>query len=107
MITAVTICGIVCTFDLISPTTNEKFAKVYEATEDDKNTAVAVAKAAFPPWSALSPLPGEVGFLILESHEELAQPEAVSMGRPVPGYFDPCAAAITFNFFAENGYQAL
>ncbi|KAJ5971316.1 Aldehyde dehydrogenase N-terminal [Penicillium vulpinum] len=100
------------TFDLISPTTNEKFAEVHEASEDDTNAAVAAAKAAFPAWSALSPPQRGAYFkklaaLILESHEELAQLEAMSMGRPVSGYFDSYAAAITFDFFAENGYQAL
>ncbi|KAL2819023.1 Aldehyde/histidinol dehydrogenase [Aspergillus cavernicola] len=100
------------TFDLTSPTTKEKFAKVYEASEDDTNAAVAAAKAAFPAWSALSPPQRGAYFrklaaLILESHEELAQLEAMSMGRPVSGYFDSYAAATTFDFFAENGYQAL
>ncbi|KAK4869193.1 hypothetical protein LT330_006193 [Penicillium expansum] len=100
------------TFDLTSPTTNTKFATVYEASEDDTNAAVAAAKAAFPAWSALSPSQRGAYFkklasLILESHEELAQLEAMSMGRPVSGYFDSYAAAITFDFYAENGYQAL
>ncbi|KAJ5371834.1 Aldehyde dehydrogenase N-terminal [Penicillium concentricum] len=100
------------TFDLTSPVTNEKFAKVYEASEDDTNAAVAAAKAAFPAWSALSPPQRGAYFkklasLILESHDELAQLEAMSMGRPVSGYFDSYAAASTFDFFAENGYQAL
>ncbi|KAJ5520857.1 Aldehyde dehydrogenase N-terminal [Penicillium fimorum] len=120
------------TFDLTSPTTNEKFAKdmfqsvllwkrtyrlivslvVYETSEDDTNAAVAAAKSAFPAWSALSPSQRGAYFkkqasLILESHEELAQLEALSMGRPVSGYFDSYAAASTFNFFAENGYQVL
>lgn len=81
--------------------------KVYEASEDDTNAAVA----AFPAWSALSSSQRESYFkklasLILQSHEELAQLEAMSMGRPVSDYYS-YAAATTFDFLAENGYQAL
>lgn len=85
---------------------------VSEASEDDANAAVAAAKAAFPSWSALSP--GERGVyfkklasLIIESHNELAELEAMSMGRPVSVYFESYAAAETLNHYAESGYQAL
>jgi aldehyde dehydrogenase (NAD+) len=44
--------------------------------------------------------------LIRESHEELAYLEAISMGRPVKGYFDSEAAASRFEYFAEAGYRA-
>ncbi|KAJ5736515.1 uncharacterized protein N7483_001640 [Penicillium malachiteum] len=75
-------------FDLISPGTGEKVAEVSEATEQDTNEAVAAAKAAFPAWSALTPQEKGVYFkklavLIWESHEELAELETLSMGRPV------------------------
>ncbi|KAJ5198121.1 uncharacterized protein N7498_007238 [Penicillium cinerascens] len=99
-------------FDLSSPATGEKFAEVSEASEDDANAAVAAAKAAFPAWSALSPAERGVYFkklasLIIESHNELAELEAMSMGRPVSIYFESYAAAETLNHYAESGYQAL
>ena len=85
---------------------------VSEASESDTDAAVAAAVAAFPAWSALSP--GErakyfkkLSALILEAHTELAYLEAISMGRPVSGYFDSFAAAETFEHYAEAGFQAL
>ncbi|KAJ5923160.1 hypothetical protein N7454_008405 [Penicillium verhagenii] len=99
-------------FDLVSPTTNQKFAEVSEASEADTNAAVAAAKAAFPAWSSLSPSERGVYFkklakLILESHDELAELEALSMGRPVSGYFESFAAAENLEHYAEAGFQAL
>jgi aldehyde dehydrogenase (NAD+) len=85
---------------------------VSEASEDDTNAAVAAAKAAFPAWSALSPTERGTYFkklasLILESHDELAELEAMSMGRPVSRYFESYAAAEALNHYAESGFQAL
>ncbi|KAJ5825150.1 Retinal dehydrogenase 1 [Penicillium riverlandense] len=99
-------------FDLISPSTGEKFVEVSEATEQDTNAAVAAAKAAFPAWSALSPQQRGVYFkklaaLIRESHDELAELEALSMGRPVSAYFESFVAAQTLDHFSEAGYQAM
>jgi aldehyde dehydrogenase (NAD+) len=88
------------------------FALVSEATEEDANAAVAAAKAAFPAWSALSPSERGVYFkklaaLIIESHDELAEIEALSMGRPVSGYFESYVAASSLNHYAESGHHAL
>ncbi|KAF1347156.1 aldehyde dehydrogenase domain-containing protein [Delphinella strobiligena] len=100
------------TFTLKSPMTHEIIAEVSEASEADTNAAVAAAKAAFPSWSALSPSSRgqyfkKLSALILENHEELAHLEAISMGRPVSGYFDSFAAAETFSHYAEAGFSAL
>ncbi|KAJ5930495.1 Retinal dehydrogenase 1 [Penicillium verhagenii] len=99
-------------FDLISPATGEKFAEVSEATEDDTNAAVAAAKAAFPAWSALSPSARgaylkKLAPLVAEAHDELAEIEALSMGRPVSKYIEGRAAVDYLNHYAEAGYQAL
>lgn len=88
------------------------YRPVSEASEDDANAAVGAAKAAFPAWSALSPSERGAYFkklaaLILESHAELAELEAMSMGRPVSAYFESSVAAETFNHYAESGHQAL
>ncbi|KAJ5414317.1 hypothetical protein N7509_000944 [Penicillium cosmopolitanum] len=100
------------TFTLKSPATLKPVAEVYEATEQDTDAAVAAAKAAFPAWAALSPEARggylkKLSVLILEAHSELAYLEAISMGRPVSGYFDAFASSATFGHYAESGYQAL
>jgi aldehyde dehydrogenase (NAD+) len=84
--------------------------KVFEASVDDTNAAVAAAKAAQPGWAALSP--GQRGApmkklaaLIRESHDELASLEALSMGRPVRTYFESGMAAERFEYFAAAGYD--
>ncbi|KAJ5396802.1 Retinal dehydrogenase 1 [Penicillium cosmopolitanum] len=99
-------------FELKSPATGEKFVEVSEATEDDTNAAVAAAKAAFPAWSELSPADRGAYFkklanLIRESHDELAELEALSMGRPVSAYFESYIAAESLDHYAEAGYDAL
>lgn len=83
-----------------------------EATEADTNDAVAAAKAAFPAWSALSPQQRggylkKLASLIRESKDELAELEALSMGRPVSKYFEWRNAADTLDHYAEAGFQPL
>jgi len=41
---------------------------------------------------------------ILAGKEELATLDALSMGRPVGGYFDADYSGVHFNYFAEAGY---
>ena len=84
-------------------------AKVYEASEQDTNRAVASAKAAFPAWSALSPAQRAPYFkklasLIRENNDELAALEAASMGKPVGTFFDGFAAAGRFEKHSEYGH---
>ncbi|KAK5164612.1 uncharacterized protein LTR77_009818 [Saxophila tyrrhenica] len=99
------------TFKLNSPYNHEKITDVCEATVEDTNRAVAAAKAAFPAWAALDP-PARGSYmkkfaaLILEAADELAQLDAMSMGRPVSTYFDPYLAASWFEHFAQAGYDA-
>ncbi|PKS12576.1 hypothetical protein jhhlp_000784 [Lomentospora prolificans] len=94
------------TFPLYNPATREKVADVPEATEDDVNTAVAAAKAAFPEWSALDPAQRgaylkKLAVLIRQNNEQLALLEASSMGRPVSEYIDGFAAAGHYDHYAE------
>jgi aldehyde dehydrogenase (NAD+) len=118
------------TFSLKSPTTLETIAQgkppyflppdhqlfltlhilVSEASVQDTNRAVAAAKAAFPAWSALSPhdrgaYMTKLASLILESENELAHLEALSMGRPISGYWDAKAAAKKLQYFASCGWN--
>lgn len=99
------------TFPIKAPATRELIAEVHEASEQDTDSAVAAAKAAFPAWSALSPAERGVylkklAALLHESSDELARLEAVSMGRPISQYFDAHAAASAFEHYVEAGYEA-
>ena len=80
-----------------------------EASAEDVDSAVNAAQAAFPPWSALSPLQRgaplkKMAEKITSNKSELAELEAISMGRPVSDYFDANYAAVHFNYFGEAGY---
>lgn len=73
------------------------------------NNAVSAAEAAFPAWSALSPIERgkplkKMAEKILAAKEELATLEALSMGRPVGDYFDANYSGVWFNYFGEAGY---
>ncbi|KAH7089813.1 aldehyde dehydrogenase-like protein [Paraphoma chrysanthemicola] len=83
---------------------------VHEASEQDTDNAVAAAKAAFPQWSALSPDQRAKYFkklanLIRENNDELGALEAVSMGKPLSGFFDGYACAAKWDRYAEAGYN--
>ncbi|OJJ07158.1 hypothetical protein ASPVEDRAFT_201784 [Aspergillus versicolor CBS 583.65] len=86
------------TFPLNSPTTLEQTALVSEASVEDTNDAVASAKAAFPAWSALSPH-DRGGYM------KLAHLEAISMGRPISGYWDAKGAVKKLQYFASCGWN--
>ncbi|KAF1994739.1 aldehyde dehydrogenase [Amniculicola lignicola CBS 123094] len=97
------------TFDLYSPHTGEKVAKVAEATREDVDLAVDAAEAAFPAWSAMSPFERgkplkKLGELVMSEKDELAHLDAITMGRPVTTFFDSFYAATHFNYFAEAAY---
>ena len=72
---------------------------------------MAAAKKAFPEWSAKSPAERgsymkKLAALLQDAHSEMAWLEAMSMGRPVKGYFDAFAAAHEFEHYANVGYDA-
>ncbi|KAF2707171.1 aldehyde dehydrogenase [Pleomassaria siparia CBS 279.74] len=97
------------TFDLFSPHTGELIAKVPEATPEDVETAVAAAEAAFPSWSSLSPAERgrplkKMAELVMSEKDELAELDAIAMGRPVSTFFDSFYAATHFNYFSEAAY---
>ncbi|KAH6612629.1 aldehyde dehydrogenase domain-containing protein [Boeremia exigua] len=98
------------TFELFSPHTGELVAKVAEATVDDVNTAVDAAQAAFPAWSALSPLERgaplkKLAELHITEKDELARLDAISMGKPISTHgIDVNYAVTQYNYFAEAAY---
>ncbi|EME82031.1 uncharacterized protein MYCFIDRAFT_77659 [Pseudocercospora fijiensis CIRAD86] len=98
-------------FELKSPYNHQKITDICEASVEDTNRAVAAAKAAFPAWSAKSP--AERGALlkalaakVRAAGTELAQLNAMDMGRPVASYFDAHFASTLFEHYAESGYEA-
>jgi aldehyde dehydrogenase (NAD+) len=77
------------TFDVLNPATEEKIAEVYEAGEEDVNTAVAAARRAFDvgEWTKMdaasrSHLIYKFADLLEEHREELAQLETLDNGKP-------------------------
>jgi aldehyde dehydrogenase (NAD+) len=99
------------TFKLTSPYNHEHITDVYEATVEDTDRAVAAAKAAFPAWAALDPPTRgaylkKIADLITENATELAQLDAMSMGRPVSSYFDTMFASGAFDHWAQSGWDA-
>ncbi|RDW83529.1 ALDH-like protein [Coleophoma crateriformis] len=82
---------------------------VAEASVDDVDSAVAAAETAFPAWSALSPIERgkplkKLAEMVLARKDELANLEALSMGKPVGDYFDAGYAGVQFNYFGEAAY---
>ncbi|KAF7189644.1 Aldehyde dehydrogenase [Pseudocercospora fuligena] len=99
------------TFEIKSPYTHQKVADVSEASIHDTNLAVSAAKSAFPKWSTLSlPARGKylktLATLIRSSSSELAELDALSMGRPISTYFDAVRAAEYFEHYAEAAWDA-
>jgi aldehyde dehydrogenase (NAD+) len=82
---------------------------VAEASVEDVDAAVAAAEAAFPAWSAMSPSERgkplkKMAEKTLAARDELAYLDAISMGRPVDGYFDANYASVHWNYFGEAAY---
>lgn len=72
---------------------------------------MAAAKAAFPGWSALSPIERgkylkRLATLILSQTDEFARLEALSMGRPISEYFEARAAAEHFEHYGSEGFNS-
>ncbi|CAG8981753.1 hypothetical protein HYALB_00013766 [Hymenoscyphus albidus] len=89
--------------ELVPASTNETFD--FHSPYDGK----LIAKAAFPSWSALSPIQRgaplkKLADKILAETSSLAELEARSMGRPISDHFDASYATMHFNYFAEAGY---
>lgn len=83
---------------------------VFEASEEDVDSAVAAAKAAQPAWAALTVEKRSSHFkklaaLVREHNDELARLEALSMGKPVSTYIDGPAFAFYFDYYSEAGYN--
>ena len=76
------------TFATVNPATGQTLTTVAEGTEADVDLAVAAARAAFGPWSALAPatrsdLLWRLGSRVGELAGEFARLEALDNGKPV------------------------
>jgi len=75
--------------DVHNPATNDVLTKVPHSTTDEMNEAVAAAKAAFPKWSATSPLARQqIMFkyqqLIKENMKDIARLITIEQGKTLP-----------------------
>jgi aldehyde dehydrogenase (NAD+) len=97
------------TFDMVSPSDGQVFAKIARGTKADVDAAVKAARHAFEEgaWSKLTALERgrlltKLGEAILAHHEELSQLEARDCGKPMKqARADITAAARYFEFYGS------
>ena len=78
------------TVTVVNPATEESIATLDEAGVDETDAAVALARAAFPAWRAVSPadrgrLLRRLATLVEDDLEELARIESANVGKPISG----------------------
>lgn len=98
-------------FDIYSPYTESKVGSVYEALPADVDRAVDAAEAAFPSWSELGAMGRATFFykladLLEKTGPELADLEALCIGRPVSTYMEHYMGAIVVRQFAGLAQDA-
>ncbi|PMD29646.1 aldehyde dehydrogenase [Hyaloscypha variabilis F] len=102
------------TFPLYSPVADKETCQVHEALAEDVDLAVQAAQKAFPEWSNTDAfqraLPmAKFAQLILRDVQELAELDALAMGKPVEllKKMDVPAAASIFSYYAGAAYHVL
>src|SRR6266511_4849758 len=96
-------------FKTVNPATEEVLAEVAAAGEADINRAVAAARRAFEPWSAL---PGaerakylfRIARIIQERSRELAVLESLDNGKPIKESRDVDLPLVAAHFFYSAGW---
>jgi aldehyde dehydrogenase (NAD+) len=96
-------------FKTVNPATEEVLAEVAAAGEADVNRAVAAARRAFEPWSAL---PGaerakylfRIARIIQERSRELAVLESLDNGKPIKESRDVDLPLVAAHFFYYAGW---
>jgi acyl-CoA reductase-like NAD-dependent aldehyde dehydrogenase len=78
----------VASVQVVNPATEEPIVQLEQAGVEETDAAVARAKAAFPPWRAVTPadrarLLRRLATLVEEHGEELAQIETRNVGKPI------------------------
>jgi betaine-aldehyde dehydrogenase len=91
---------------VLNPATEETIAELESAGVEETDAAVARAKAAYPPWRAVSPtdramLLRRLATLVEEHHEELSRIESRNVGKPISGARGEVGmVAQVFHFYA-------
>jgi acyl-CoA reductase-like NAD-dependent aldehyde dehydrogenase len=94
------------TIKVIEPATEKVLAELKEASVEDADRAVALAKAAYPAWKAVTPkdranLMRRIATTIDKHREELAQLEARNVGKPISDARGEVGMVIdVFNYYA-------
>jgi aldehyde dehydrogenase (NAD+) len=96
-------------FKTVNPATEEVLAEVADAGEEDVDRAVAAARRAFGPWSAL---PGaerakylfRIARIIQERSRELAVLESLDNGKPIKESRDVDLPLVAAHFFYYAGW---
>jgi aldehyde dehydrogenase (NAD+) len=96
-------------FKTVNPATEEVLAEVADASEEDVDRAVAAARRAFGPWSAL---PGaerakylfRIARIIQERSRELAVLESLDNGKPIKESRDVDLPLVAAHFFYYAGW---
>jgi len=97
---------------LINPATEEPFAEVPVAAEEDIDLAVDAARDAFPAWSRLSPSErGEylrkASCIAAERSEAIGRAITLEMGKPLEeAVGEVKKAALALRYYAEEGERA-
>jgi acyl-CoA reductase-like NAD-dependent aldehyde dehydrogenase len=91
---------------VLNPATEEPLAELEPAGVEETDEAVARAKAAYPPWRAVSPtdrarLLRRLATLVEDHHEELSRIESRNVGKPISGARGEVGmVAQVFHFYA-------
>ncbi|MCJ1300625.1 hypothetical protein MMC08_003422 [Hypocenomyce scalaris] len=102
------------TFKIYNPVDETEICDVHEALAEDVDFAVKIAQDAFPAWSNTNaferarPL-AKLSQLILRDSRQLAELDALAMGKPVKllEKMDVPACASIFSYFAGAAYHVL
>jgi len=95
------------TIDVEDPSSGKIISSIVEATDKDVDRAVAAARAAFDDrrWRDMPPVAREkimhrIADLILENADELAELEAIDVGKPMASVVDVPGSAAHFSYMA-------
>lgn len=98
--------------DSIAPADKTKIASTLDATDEDVNTAVAAAKAAFPSWSALSGHERAKHLYSIARHVQkharlLSVLEALDNGKPFRETKNADVPLVARHFYHHAGWAQL
>ena len=98
--------------DVINPATEEIFARVPRATENEADRALKAAARAFPAWSGLSPFARaeylwRAGDILAERKEKLGRLMTQEQGKPLKEAVGEVEKAVEMlRYYAEEGKRA-